>query len=168
MYASKPANHNSALCAFLTDCQFEAIINNKDKLEILCNRGKQTKSTKSKEIDPQVIYQEIGFEEKSKETEPQVIYQEIEFEEIVYQEIEFKEEEERQIVNLHSIMTSARQPLRCIGQVNLGEDKLPVSCLQDIGSTGTFVTHDCASRTGMKKINTITLTVKSMGTSEGS
>ena len=34
IYATKPSNNNSALCAFLTDCQFEAIMEIKAKLNI--------------------------------------------------------------------------------------------------------------------------------------
>ena len=34
IYATKPSTHNSALCAFLTDCQFEAIMEIKAKLNI--------------------------------------------------------------------------------------------------------------------------------------
>ena len=67
------------------------------------------------------------------------------------------------VVDLHTVSTNNRQPLRCIGQVALGDEKTPASCLQDIGSTGTFITHRCAKKLNMKRLKVITLMVRSMG-----
>ena len=43
------------------------------------------------------------------------------------------------------------QPLRCIGQIKLDRKGNQVNCMMDIGSTGTFMTHQCANRFRFKK-----------------
>ena len=63
----------------------------------------------------------------------------------------------------HLYQPQLYQPLRCIGQVALGQEKSYANCLLDIGSTGTFITHKCAKRFNMKKIKDITMIVRSMG-----
>ena len=97
VYASKPANHNSALCTFLTDCQFEAIIENKDKLGVLYNQKRQAKVKGNKNDDTSLVKR---MRARTK--------------------LEIEGKGEKQVVDLHSILTSTRQPLRCIGQVALG------------------------------------------------
>ena len=85
------------------------------------------------------------------------------------QEIEFclgkgiANKEAHRVVDLHTVSTNKIQSLQCIGQVALGDEKAPASCLQDIGSTGTFITHKCAKKLNMKSLKVITLMVRSMG-----
>ena len=71
-------------------------------------------------------------------------------------------EEDHQYIDLHALTSSIRHSLHFIGQAKLGQDKTSANCLQDIGSTGTFVSHRCARRLKQKKLKVITLTVCSM------
>ena len=54
-----------------------------------------------------------------------------------------------EVTNPHTIFASNNQHLKCIGQVALGHEKIYANCLQDIGSTGTFITHKCAQKLNM-------------------
>ena len=165
--AGKPSTaHNSALCAYLNDQEFEAVIKNK----IVTHMVDSERKSQNEEVFQTQADDRLGDNSDTTfmddETTTHAAYM---IDVPIDQEIEsclekgIVNEEAHQVADLHTVSTNNRQPLLCIGQVALGDEKTPASCLQDIGSTGTFITHRCARRLNMRRLRVITLMVRSMG-----
>ena len=156
------SGHNSSLCENFTDEEFRIIKNQfEEKDRERKTRENRTEDTYNISADEdEASYSQYDGDEECDS------YQHSYFLEMTLeQEIEKSKADGlmEDDVELKSFdITEGKRGIRSIGIALVGEDKNKVNLLSDIGSTGCFVTHSLAKRSGLRKKKITTLQIKSI------
>ena len=136
MAGKTATGHNSTLCVHLSDQEFKAVM----KKKAAGSREEDAYCTEIEDCSTQDELEDLPSEDSDAEHGFMV---DVTVDEEIKASIDegLPVDDVHQVIDLHALTTNHRQTLCCICQVALGQDKTCASCLQDIGSTGTFVTH---------------------------